>query len=256
MLFQYAFTELCTAYEQLFHPNTSMTELSPKKIFELLKSQSLSFQEKNDMKYSILEKIAGTIPVKSINTVRNRENYRHQYRREHPIFAYWNNYFQNKKRIFMFTTLLVLPILGTASAFARQSLPGDTLYLIKIHMNEPMRKLLAVDKESQALYEATLSLERVKELEILAQENKLNEDNAAQVSEQFIEHVSNVNLFTKELVAEGKTLKANEIQKSLRNELSKKEKSIELLSKLTKDTSKEELKNFISLLRKAISSHI
>jgi hypothetical protein len=70
--------------------------------------------------------------------------------------------------------LVVLAFLGGATAYAAKgSLPGDTLYPIKVNVVEPVKGLFAVSPEAQAAWKVSLTETRLSEIEELAQKEEL-----------------------------------------------------------------------------------
>lgn len=94
--------------------------------------------------------------------------------------------------------ILILALLasgGTALA-AQNSLPGDVLYPVKIHINENVRSLFAFSNNAQAKLQAELAVTRLMEAEKLAAENKLDATTTAMLQANFSDHSQ---LFQKEV---------------------------------------------------------
>ncbi len=92
-----------------------------------------------------------------------------------------------KQRKFMPIAVFLILVLGTSSvsAAARNSLPGDVLYPIKIHMNEKIESLLAVGAKSDAEVHLKQINRRLLEAEKLAKENKLTPKRKDQLKNNF-----------------------------------------------------------------------
>lgn len=78
-------------------------------------------------------------------------------------------------------TLLVL-ITGSGSALAAENtLPGDVLYPVKVHINEPVRSALALSIESKANWETKVAERRLDEATRLATTGKLSAEAEAKL---------------------------------------------------------------------------
>lgn len=104
-----------------------------------------------------------------------------------------STFFTRKKYTLMPITLIIAILLGGSVSYAAEgALPGDTLYPIKVTVNEGMQNLLAVSTESKAKLHVELANERLKEAETLAVENRLNTETQAKVEAQFQAHTEKV----------------------------------------------------------------
>ncbi len=82
--------------------------------------------------------------------------------------------FRKKYMYVSLATFLVL-ITGTGSAFAAENtLPGDALYGVKIHINEPVRSAFALSSQSKANWETKVAERRLDEAARLAVAGKLS----------------------------------------------------------------------------------
>ena len=69
---------------------------------------------------------------------------------------------------------LLLLVVGVGTSYASQNaLPGDTLYPMKIRVNEPVQGILALSTEDKVKWNATLTDRRLGEAELLASEGRL-----------------------------------------------------------------------------------
>ncbi|HVU75882.1 MAG TPA: DUF5667 domain-containing protein [Candidatus Paceibacterota bacterium] len=92
-------------------------------------------------------------------------------------------------------SLVLVPILilmlGSGTAFAAQgALPGDTLYPIKIHVNEAVAGALAVSDAAKASYNTEVAAERLKEAQALAAQNKLSASTTDQLTQDYEAHAA------------------------------------------------------------------
>lgn len=95
--------------------------------------------------------------------------------------------------------VLILLSTSTVSYAAERALPGDSLYPIKIHVNENIARALAQSPVARAEVEAELAARRVDELHELAQENRLTPETSASLEDDFIEHVERVAVETEKI---------------------------------------------------------
>lgn len=97
--------------------------------------------------------------------------------------AVWTTLFTQTKLRYMHANAIVLIALtvtgGGTMALAQNSVPGDTLYPVKIHVNENMRGAFAIGSDAEARLQAELLKERVEEAEELAAAGRLEGEVAA-----------------------------------------------------------------------------
>ena len=100
------------------------------------------------------------------------------YARNHPVTLVKSPYgtifspirknaFRNHKTLPILITLGLL-MGGSVSFAAEDATPGDVLYPVKVHVNEPMRGAIALTSESKAQWELRLVERRLEEVEKLA----------------------------------------------------------------------------------------
>ncbi len=100
----------------------------------------------------------------------------------------------------MMPLFLLLLVVGGGTAYAAQgSLPGNPLYAIKIHVNEPVQTALAFSPQAKAQINAQLAERRLQEAEILAQQGKLDATTTAQLKNNFDAHIAQASTFTQTL---------------------------------------------------------
>lgn len=71
---------------------------------------------------------------------------------------------------------------------AESSLPGDTLYAVKVRINEPVRGVLAVTPAAKASWAMDIAATRATEAATLAAEDKLSASTSAQLQQSFVAH--------------------------------------------------------------------
>ena len=89
----------------------------------------------------------------------------------------------------MTIALIIILILGGGTSFAAENaLPGDTLYTVKISVNEEVRSLVAVSSVAQADWDARRAGRRLEEAEKLAVKGRLNAEARADIEARFESH--------------------------------------------------------------------
>ncbi len=94
---------------------------------------------------------------------------------------------------------LVLLFSGGTSFAAESSIPGDSLYPVKIYVNEKVRSFLAVDSESQAKVDTLIAERRLDEAEKLAASAKLDAEARAKLEANFEKFADRVQARIEEL---------------------------------------------------------
>lgn len=114
--------------------------------------------------------------------------------------------------VFAVIAAIVLVAGGGTSLAAETSLPGDTLYTVKVNVNEKARAMLALSDEAEAKLAAKLAERRLQEAARLTAEGRLTAEAQAELESRFKTQVdkfeSRVN---KVAEAEGKAKAAAEI---------------------------------------------
>jgi len=87
--------------------------------------------------------------------------------------------------------LVILAGAGTAFA-AKGALPGQTLYIVKTQISEPVRAALTIPDDDRAVYEIELATKRMEEAHALAAEGHLDETTQTQLTAEFENHVQEV----------------------------------------------------------------
>lgn len=126
----------------------------------------------------------------------------------------WHLHFNRLTYIPALMILLVVVGAGAAVA-AGTSLPGSPLYVVKTHVNEPVRGALISDDYTRAAYEAELAARRVEEANQLATQGKLNEQIEAQLTTSLDNHVRHIGDRVDQLQA--KQTQSAEVQEHLTN---------------------------------------
>lgn len=105
------------------------------------------------------------------------------------IFYHWNLSFIARKKVLIFTTIILLVLGGGTSYASEFSLPGDILYPIKTKVNENIAGLLQFTLERATKFEEKKVERRLQEVEKLSEKGELNEQRKAE-AEARIEQAS------------------------------------------------------------------
>ena len=93
---------------------------------------------------------------------------------------------------YAFASLLVILLVGGSTVSAAQgALPGDTLYPIKISVNERVELALATTPEAKLQTEVRFAERRVTEAQALDAEGRLDADITKEIEKEFDKHVLN-----------------------------------------------------------------
>lgn len=118
------------------------------------------------------------------NPVRNAEDARHIWQR--PLFLTQRPMFAT------IATIVILALSGGTAAAAEGSVPGSSLYPIKVYVNEQVRAALAVSPQAKVNWEARRAERRLEEVTKLVADNKLTASTSVQLGEQFKKHAERV----------------------------------------------------------------
>ncbi len=88
--------------------------------------------------------------------------------------------------------LIAILMGGGVSYAAAGTVPGDTLYPVKIHVSENAESALAIGSDARARLEAKLALRRLEEAEKLETKHDLSSDEKAELKANFNKHTANI----------------------------------------------------------------
>ena len=88
--------------------------------------------------------------------------------------------------------LIALLMGGGVSFAAADTVPGDALYPVKIHVNENVESAFTLGDSANAKLEVNLALRRLNEAEKLESEKKLNAETKAELKSNFDKHTTRV----------------------------------------------------------------
>ncbi len=89
-------------------------------------------------------------------------------------------------------TLAVVIIATAVPLVAERSIPGDTLYLVKVHFNEEIRSTLTLSPYEKVAWETRRIERRIAEARLLASEGKLTDEFETKVAAAVREHTAAV----------------------------------------------------------------
>ncbi len=118
---------------------------------------------------------------------------------------------------FVFVCVLV----GSTSAAAQNTLPGDILYSIKVLVNEPINLFFSIGAKSHAITEASRVDVRLREAEQLSVQNKLSTTTQVTVKEGLAVAAQKAAGSIAELTASGDTEDATEVSATLTSTLAR-----------------------------------
>lgn len=125
------------------------------------------------------------------NPVRNGLENRHRFQIHQRSFLTLLNWFEPKTAmpIILVITLLVG---ATTSYAADESLPGDLLYPLKLHVNEGVRGALTLSAEGRAEWEARILERRLEEAEKLALKGEFNTETRENLESRLEDRVTKI----------------------------------------------------------------
>ncbi len=188
-----------------------------KQFFERIKKVSLKADEKSFIKKELVRFVdRNSIPYSdSVDSTKYVKS----------------NYIKSTLIIFKrpMTALIIGLILlgsGATSFAAEQAVPGDTLYPVKVSVNEKIVDKFKVSDEAKANWEAKKAERRIKEVQKIIKKGKINSETDAIVVKlegQFDAHTAKVNKILADLEKSGDTEKALRISKKFEDILNSQE---------------------------------
>ena len=122
------------------------------------------------------------------------------------------NIFQ-KKYGMVFAVFAIMLIAGGSTVFAAKgALPGDILYPVKIHFNEKIESFAALNTKDAAQVAVLHAENRLKEIETLKADGKLNDDNQKEAETHFQENSNDVAQNVEELKVQGDATSAASLE--------------------------------------------
>jgi hypothetical protein len=118
------------------------------------------------------------------------------------LVRYYRTVFEFRYSYVMAGVLVAIFVGGTAVA-AQDSLPGDFLYQVKIHINEPLQGALALSDVAKARWEVQKTLRRLGEAESLAAEGRLDQGHLETIKENVDKSLDDFNAIVESSGASG-----------------------------------------------------
>lgn len=163
-----------------------------KKIISIFLMKS-AFRNARNVNLSEEEKIKGLerlIMFTEDNPVRNTEAARHNMQRSLGTLERLKLIHSIKPMYLLATIALLFTMGGGASFAANDSLPNDTLYPVKIHLNERVESALAFNEEAKAEVALDKAELRLQEAETLAVAEELDTELASKIEARFDKHIN------------------------------------------------------------------
>ncbi len=132
-----------------------------------------------------------------------------------------------------FVFIFLVSATGGTSLAARYSIPGDTLYPIKINVNEKVETFAAFTSEAKADVEAKHVDERLVEAEVLTEKDKFSSTLKTQVETQFSQDLQNAMIHVNTLNSQGDSKNARRVKTSVENSLQKHKTVVEKILNTT-----------------------
>ncbi len=205
-------------------------------------SQSLSLSQVVQTKDYIKKEVDEFKPV--LQSEKNREV---EPRVQSPFFknlmgtigSYVYTYPHKKSLLVAFIVVFVLT--SGVSFAARGALPGDVLYPIKISFNEKVESLLSVTPRAIAVTKASHIVNRLKEVETLASDKKLDVSAQMQAKVQLDEDAEKVVSTIEKLHTSGDGVVAQQVSSDLKNSLENHQVILAQLSESPENYNEREL---------------
>lgn len=138
-----------------------------------IKEIKLSDQERSALREKLVSQMAQTSLPAASRRMYSRTLTRNRIKRTMPI-----------------ALLIALLMSGGVSYAAEGTAPGDTLYPIKVHVNENVRGAIALSDTAKAKLEVDLAARRLQEAEKLESEHRLDATTTAALRVEFEQHRS------------------------------------------------------------------
>lgn len=115
--------------------------------------------------------------------------------------------------------ILILLLTGGTSYAAKDTVPGDFLYPVKINLNENVESLLALNDKQEAIVDVKQAARRLKEAKGLADKNNLTREQSEKIKQEFENKVNDMNVRLRKLTGKGDTQFISELNDKLEVEI-------------------------------------
>lgn len=164
-----------------------------------------------------------------------------KHREQKNVFIKTFSYFKIHRTALVPVLACAVLVLGTGTSYAAaDTLPGDFLYAIKVHVNEEVKAALILDEDKKADFEITRAEARLAEADNLAAQGRLNAEIQAQVETKLKNHSEKVERRIKKLEDSGDTEKAASLAAHFEASL---QAHTNILSAIEKESTSEFRKN-------------
>lgn len=123
----------------------------------------------------------------------------------------WYSYVREKKFVPAVAIAAVLLVVGSTSIAAERSLPGDSLYSLKVNVNEQVQGFAAITPEAKAKFALEVTDKRLKEATLLSARGKLNAETGSIIQKQLVKQAGEVKNRVASLASTNKLRSAQEV---------------------------------------------
>ena len=120
-------------------------------------------------------------------------------------------YIKQRKFVPSLVVVLLLTVTGAISASAENALPGDSLYSLKLNVNEQVKGIVAVTPEAKARLAVESTERRLQEAVILSSQGKLTDDKKQIIQDQLNKNATEIKNSVASLVASNNISIAQEV---------------------------------------------
>lgn len=149
----------------------------------------------------------------------------------------WNVYITERKLVPTLAFIMVLLVTGGTSIAAEKALPGESLYPLKININEQIQALTAFTPEAKARVAAGATNERIKEAVILSKRGQLSPDTKKIIEKQILKNAVEVKNQVASLVSTNNLKAAQSVTINFESALKAHALILEKISNATSDAS-------------------
>jgi hypothetical protein len=185
-------------------------------------------------------------------------NYERNHIRDHIIespYMYSSHFWSYRKLVGVVAILTLLITGGGASLAASNSLPGEKLYVLKVHVNEEVKELIAISPDAKVKVAAERVKERLEEAEKLSMSGKLNTETKVIIKNNIKKHTDKVKDNVNTITAENKSpVSATKVIDELKISLDQHEAALEIISLSSLSASSTEKENIGSIINSVIEA--
>jgi len=165
-------------------------------------------------------------------------------------------FFASLRRPVVLASIATVVLLGGGTAYAAENtLPGDILYPVKIHINEEVRGTLATSAKSRGEWAIARAERRLAEATALAQASRLSDETNGEVQSRLKEHIAEARAQAKRMESGRDAEGSAEVTARLTAILSAHESVLlEASTGITDTNSREQILSVLSGVRASISS--